>query len=161
MSKALIIFILVLASYLIVNQFIDNDDSEPVTEKKVVVLNNNDINYDQESEEVKQSVVAPPSESFKSDFIDITYAAVLHNEQIDAALSFSFHPDGTFEDVREMTNPKLMSGKTQGTYIINGGEIELIYTDDRDKNIFKFDNSIMVLQKDGSLKTGSVILTAQ
>ena len=159
MKNALIIFILVLSSYLIFNKFVDNDSPSNLAEKEAVVLEYAEIDNDKESS--KEVFTELLTESFNSDSINRAYATVLNNENIKATLSFSFHLDGTFNDVREMTHPKLLSGETKGTYIINGSKLELNYADDRDKDIFKFDKTIMELQKDGSLRTGSIILTPQ
>lgn len=161
MKKALIIFILLLTTYLVFSKLMDNKSAEHTTDTKIAALDSKEINDNKVTEDVKETLIEPPTKSFKSDFIDITYGAVLDNEEIEAVLKFTFSLDGTFTDTRQMTHPKSMSGVTNGTYKINGPELELTYTDDRDNDIFKFSKTMMILQKDGSLRTGTVILTAQ
>ncbi|MCI2285025.1 hypothetical protein L3081_18565 [Colwellia sp. MSW7] len=96
-----------------------------------------------------------------SEFIGGVYTATLNEENIKANLRFSFSNDGTFTDYRDMSYPKSVAGETSGTYVVDGALIILTYPETRDTEVFKFSESIMTLHKDGTLKTGVVVLTKQ
>lgn len=170
MSKVLTVFIVVLASFLLYDIFgsSDNESNEikEVESPQFSVKTTSSSNTKKESEKAVphyqiESGTPPQTTEFGTQFIAASYAATLDNERIKANLSFTFSEDGTFIDNRDMTFPKSVAGETTGTYTIDGAFITLVYAEQRDKEVFKFDNSKMSLHEDGTLRTGTVVLTKQ
>tara|TARA_R110002167_G_scaffold286204_1_gene491192 strand:- start:845 stop:1348 length:504 start_codon:yes stop_codon:yes gene_type:complete len=167
MSKVLMVFIVVLASYLLYDMFSSSDDSIALKETEAPEFS---VEPGTSSKKNREQAVplyeiepGTPSETalFDAEFIDATYTAKIDNERLKANLRFSFSEDGTFSDNRDMSFPKSIAGEATGTYSIEGSAITLIYAEQRDREVFKFDNSKMSLHEDGTLRTGTVVLTKQ
>lgn len=170
MSKVLTVFIVVLASFLLYDMFgSSNDDSNELKEvesPQFSVKTTSKANINKESEKAVplyeiESGTPPKTTKFEAQFIEAAYAATIDNERIKAKLNFTFSEDGRFVDDRDMTFPKSIAGEATGTYTIDGAFITLVYAEKRDKEVFKFDNSKMSLHEDGTLRTGTVVLTKQ
>lgn len=167
MSKVLAIFIIVLASYLAFDKFTSEDNTADVTEKESTTASVQrsvkpaDKRVKPEPLYEIETSNIPEPESFGSDYIEGVYAADLNEKDVKASLRFTFKNDGTFVDYRDMTFPKSIAGETTGTYSINGAMLTLVYTDIRDTEVFKFPKAEMSLHKDGTLRTGAVVLTKQ
>ena len=160
MNKALIIFTVVLASYLLFDKFARNDTSIEPNEKMAVKPSSkpSENRVVPEVLYVMEQSDTPETELFENKFIEATYSATIDNEHIKADLRFSFSKDGTFSDYRDMTLPKSMVGETAGTYSIEGAMLSLNYGEERDKNVFRFTKAKMSLHKDGTLRTVTVVL---
>jgi hypothetical protein len=160
MKKTLIIFIVILGSYLLFDKFTKEDESIEVTVATVSTDNVASKEKPAQQYEVEASDILETKE-IGSEFIEGVYAATLDDENIKANLRFSFSNDGTFSDYRDMSYPKSVAGETSGTYVVDGALIILTYPEIRDTEVFKFSESTMTLHKDGTLKTGVVVLTKQ
>jgi len=160
MKKTLIIFIVLLASYLTFDKFSNNENSTENNDWATIEPSHK-IDENQEEDYKYKAEIPVETEAFEGEFFEGTYATDLDSEHIKANLSFSFHKNGTFSDYRNMTFPKSLSGEATGTYVIDGAVLSLIYTEERDKNIFKFAKAKMSLQKNGTLKTGTLVLNKQ
>ncbi len=163
MNKPLIIFTVVLASYLLFDKFA-NDEGFSEQKAQPAAKLSSKSNENSAQPEVLYEIESndsPETELFDSEYIEATYAVELDNERIKASLIFSFYKDGTFRDFRDMTIPDSKVGETTGTYSIEGASLTLIYLEERDKNVFSFDEAKMSLHKDGTLRTGTVVLNKQ
>tara|TARA_R110002050_G_scaffold236767_2_gene372643 strand:+ start:1772 stop:2275 length:504 start_codon:yes stop_codon:yes gene_type:complete len=167
MRNVLIILIVVLVGYLGFEQFNNNDNTVVVVEQTPVersVTASTKPNKNKPAPEVLyqfDTSNVPATQKFDSEFISATYAVTLDNDHTKAQLRFTFNDDGTFTDYRDMTHPKSMAGETTGTYTIHEALITLIYAQERDTNVFKFNRSQMSLHKDGTLRTGTIVLAKQ
>jgi len=167
MRKILAIFIIVLASYLAFDKFTSDDSTADVLEiggaagnvQRSVKPSDKRVKPEPLYEIEESSI--PETEVINSDSIEGVYAAALDQKDVKANLRFTFKNDGTFIDYRDMTFPKSIAGETTGTYSIDGALLTLHYTDNRDTEVFKFPQAKMSLHKDGTLRTGAVVLTKQ
>jgi hypothetical protein len=163
MQKVLVIFIVVLASYLVFEQFNNEDDSVEPVKASAIKMSNKSVK-ERVSPEPLYEVEAtdiPEVDSFNNDYIEATYAATLDEDHIKASLRFSFSKDGTFRDYRDMSFPTSKAGEATGTYTVDGALLNLTYNEDRDQQVFKFSQAQMSLHKDGTLRTGTVVLNKQ
>jgi hypothetical protein len=165
MSKVLVIFIIVLASYLAFDKFTREDNIADATDKELS-MPNVQPSVKSGANKVKPEPVyeveqSAETEVINSEFIEGVYVANLDQKDVKASLRFTFKDDGTFIDYRDMTFPKSIAGETTGTYSIDGALLTLVYTDIRDVEVFKFPKTEMSLHKDGTLRTGTIVLTKQ
>lgn len=167
MSKVLVIFIIVLATYLAFDKFTSDDntpdsaDESNITAKVQRSEKPSDKRVKPEPlYEIEESSI-PETKVINSDSIEGVYAADLDQKDVKASLRFTFKNDGTFIDYRDMSFPRSIAGETTGTYSIDGALLTLHYTDTRDTEVFKFPQAKMSLHKDGTLRTGAVVLTKQ
>ena len=171
MRKVLAIFIIVLASYLVFDKFTNGDNPTENADKEVTlstvspsIQSSNKAEGNRVEPEPLYEIDSsntPATETFNGDILEGVYTAVLNEKHIKANLRFSFYSNKTFKDYRDMTYPKSMAGETTGTYSIDGAILTLNYTEVRDTEVFRFSQAKMSLHKDGTLRTGVIVLTKQ
>jgi hypothetical protein len=157
MNKVIIAIGVILSAYLIYSSLNSGEENTPVTAEKLMdeqqdaVSNTSNVieSFDEEPEVVYDN---------KSSTIEGRYILNITTDTTETSQVFEFSSNGTFDLNRKMISPNpALGGTIEGTYTIKGNIINLIFSPDRNKDLFPVDTGTMTIKSDTELAYGSYI----
>lgn len=148
MNKVLIVIVVVISAYLAYGSLTNEEDSTPIASERSLDI----------KDEIEETPVPEEVYDNTSTTIEGRYVLNITTDTTETSQEFTFSSDGTFELSRQMINPNpALAGTIEGSYVIQGNIINLVFASDRDKDTFPVDTAEMTIKSETELEYGGFI----